>query len=319
MNRITLGRSGIEISRIIMGTWQAGKDMWAGIDDADTVKALRTAYEYGITTFDTASAYGNGHSEKIVGKALAGVRSHVVYATKVFANRLRYDQVISSCERSLQNLGTDVIDLFQIHWPSGAFGTPKVPIEESMKAMEDLKTQGKIRSVGVSNFSRKQIQEASQFGRIDSLQPPYSLFWRHVESDAAPYCVENGITLLAYSPMAQGFLSGKFGPDHTFSPEDHRSKNRLFQPDLYPVVQEAVGRLRPIAEQYGITLAQLALAWVVSHPGTCAIAGARDASQVSENAGAADITLSPEVLAEMDRIGRTVTDRLDANPVMWKF
>src|SRR6476469_788772 len=163
--------------------------MWVGVEDADTIKAIRAAFEAGITTIDTAEVYGEGHSERVVAEALSDVRDQVVYATKVFANHLKYDQVIEACDRSLKNLKTDYIDLYQIHWPSGAFKSEVVPIEETMRALNDLKQQGKIRAIGVSNFSRAQLEEASQYGRIDSLQPPYSLFWRYIETDITPYCV----------------------------------------------------------------------------------------------------------------------------------
>lgn len=302
-----------------MGTWQAGKKMWAGIDDTETVKAMRAAFDSGITTFDTATVYGDGHSEQIVGKALKDVRHEVVLATKVFANRLKRDQVFESCHQSLRDLGTDHIDLYQIHWPSGSFGGKTVPIEETLGAMNELRHQGKIRAIGVSNFSRDQLAEACQYSEISSLQPPYSLFWRHVEADTLPYCVENNITIMAYSSMAQGFLTGKFGPDHKFAKKDHRSKSKLFKPENYQRIQAALTRLRPIAEENQVSLGQLALAWVISHPGVCAIAGARNAEQATQNAKAADVSLADEDLAEIDTIGRTVTDHLDDNPVMWEF
>lgn len=314
-----LGTSDVKISPIIMGTWQAGKDMWVGIDDFQTTKALQAAFEAGITTVDTAEYYGNGHSERIVGEALADVRDQVIYATKVFSNHLKYDQVIEACHRSLKNLKTDYIDLYQIHWPAGSWGTELVPIEETMGALNDLKQQDKIRAIGVSNFSKTQLEEAAGYGRIDSLQPPYSLFWRHLEKDAMDYCVENNITILAYSSMAQGLLTGKFGPDHKFAKGDHRSRNKLFKPENYQRVQQALDKLRPMAEQRGISLAQLSLAWLIAQPGTCAIAGARNAEQVIDNAKAAEINLSAADLAEIDGIGRTVTDHLDDSPVMWEF
>jgi myo-inositol catabolism protein IolS len=312
-----LGSSGIRISSIIMGTWQTGKAMWVGIDDAESSRAIRAAFDAGITTFDTAEYYGHGHSERVLGQALADVRDRVVYATKVFANHLKYNQVVKSCHESLKNLKTDTIDLYQIHWPAGSFGTRKVPIEETMRALTDLKTQGKIRSIGVSNFSRAELEEAAQYGPIDSLQPPYSLFWRQVEKEAMPYCMEKGLAVLAYSPMAQGILTGKFGPDHTFEKGDHRADNRLFQPPLYRRVQQALAQLRPVAERKGITLGQLALAWVTAQPNTCAIAGARSADQITASARAADVALSKLELEELDSIGRTVTDLLDDNPVQW--
>ena len=314
-----LGQSEIQISSIIMGLWQAGKEWWVGIDDKETTQAVRAAVAAGITTFDTAEAYGKGHSERILASATSELREKLVYATKVFANHLKYDQVLDACHRSLKNLRTDYIDLYQIHWPSGSFGFDEVPIGETMGALNELKEQGKIRSIGVSNFSRRQLQEAAEYGRIDSLQPPYSLFWRQVEEDAMSFCAERKITILAYSPMAQGLLTGKFGPNHAFARGDVRENNKLFQPDIYVRVQEALGNLRPIAERKGITLGQLALVWVASHPETCAIAGARNANQVYENAKAGDLSLTDEELSEIDQIGRGVTDFLGDNPVMWEF
>ena len=314
-----LGRSDLQISPIIMGLWQAGKDMWVGIDDRQTTKAIRAACDAGITTFDTAEAYGHGHSEQILASATRDIRDKLIYATKVFANHLKHDQVFDACHRSLKNLHTDYIDLYQIHWPAGSFGTKQVPIGETMGALNALKEQSKIRSIGVSNFSPVQLQKALEYGQIDSLQPPYSLFWRHVEKDAMSFCVDNKITILAYSPMAQGFLTGKFGADHKFAEGDIRAKNRLFQPDMYARVQEALARLRPIAERKGVTLGQLALAWVISHPQTCAIAGARNADQSTKNASAGSISLSEAELSEIDEIGRGVTDNLDENPIMWNF
>jgi len=313
----TLGMSDLKISSILMGTWQAGKEMWVGIDDAQSTRAIRAAVEVGVTTFDTASAYGKGHSERILGAALADVRTEVILATKVFANRLKFNQVIGSCHQSLKNLKTDYIDLYQIHWPAGSFGTRSVPIEETLAAMTELKEKGKIRAIGVSNFSCIQLEEAIRYARIDSFQSPYSLFWRHVEGDAMSYCRENDISMLAYSPMAQGLLSGKFAQDHKFEKGDHRAKNKLFEPENFQRARQALDRLRPIAEKNAASLAQLALAWVLSHTNTYAIAGARNADQVVQNARAAALDLSENDLARMDEIGGLVTDYLDENPVLW--
>ncbi len=314
-----LGRSGIEISAIVMGTWQAGKTMWAGIEDGEIDRAMRAAYDAGITTFDTATVYGNGHSERMLGKALHDVRDRVVIATKVFAHSLAYDKVFQACHKSLKDLNTDYIDLYQIHWPAGAFGSKKVPVEETLSALGKLREEGKIRAIGVSNFSRAQLEAASQYARIDSMQPPYSLFWRQVETDAMPYCLEKEISVLAYSPMAQGILTDKFGADPAFEKGDHRAKNKLFQPEHYERVQAALKQLRPIAESKGITPGQLALAWIISRPGTCAIAGARNSDQAVQNAEAGDIVLTESELSEMEIISRSVTDYLDDDPVQWKW
>ncbi|NEU72423.1 aldo/keto reductase [Hassallia byssoidea VB512170] len=319
MEKRRLGTSDVQITPILMGTSQAGKKMWVGIEDADSIKAIKAAFEAGITTFDTAEVYGEGHSEQIVAEALSDVRDRVEYATKVFANHLKYDLVIEACDRSLKNLKTDYIDLYQIHWPSGSFNSEKVPIEETMKALNHLKELGKIRAIGVSNFSRTQLQEAANYGRIDSLQPPYSLFWRQVEKDAVPYCVENNISIVAYSPLAQGLLTGKFAADHKFDPQDNRAKNKLFQGENYQRAQQALDKLRPIADRHNCTLAQLALAWLIAQPQANAIAGARHSSQAIANAKAADVKLSEDELQEIDGIGRIVTDHLDSSSIMWNW
>ncbi len=319
MKTRALGTSDIQITPIVMGTWQAGKRMWVGIEDEESIKAIRAAYESGITTIDTAEIYGEGHSEQIVAKALADVREKVVYASKVFANHLQYDQVLSACDRSLQNLQTDYIDLYQIHWPSGYFNSEVVPIEETMEALNKLKEQGKIRAIGVSNFSGKQLEAAAQYGRIDSLQPPYSLFWRQVETDAMPYCIANNISILAYSSLAQGLLTGKFGLEHKFAEGDHRAKNKLFQTENYQRVQQALQQLRPIAKSHNCTQAQLSLAWLIAQPQTNAIAGARNAKQAAENAQAESVNLSPDEIEQISQIGKQVTEHLDDNPVMWNW
>ncbi|MGF1588146.1 MAG: aldo/keto reductase [Pleurocapsa sp.] len=319
MKTRSLGTSEIQITPILMGTWQAGKRMWAGIDDEESVSAIRAAVEAGITTIDTAEVYGEGHSEQIVAKAVGDLRDQLVYASKVFANHLQYDQVIAACDRSLTNLKTDYLDLYQIHWPSGSFNNEVVPIEETMNALNKLKEDGKIRAIGVSNFNRTQLEEAAQYGRIDSLQPPYSLFWRKIETDAVPYCVEHNISILAYSSLAQGLLTGKFSPGHQFAKEDHRSANVLFQGENFERAQNALEQLKPIAEKHSCTLAQLSLAWLIAQPQTNAIAGARTAAQAQDNAKAASVNLSPDELQAIDRIGRQVTDHLDDNPVMWNW
>lgn len=314
-----LGTSGIQITPILTGTWQAGKKMWVGIEDAETIKAIRAAFDAGITTIDTAEVYGEGHSERIVADAVSDVRDKAVYATKVFANHLKYDQVIEACDRSLKNLKTDYIDLYQIHWPSGSFKSEVVPIQETISALNHLKEKGKIRAIGVSNFSRTQLEEAAQYGRIDSVQPPYSLFWRWVEKDVTPYCVENNISILAYSPLAQGLLTGKFELGHQFDPADNRAKNKLFQGENYQHAQQALAKLRPIAERHQCSLAQLALAWLIAQPQANAIAGMRDAQQALDNAKAGEIKLSADELKEIDAIGRIVTDHLDDSPIMWNW
>ncbi|MEO1670985.1 MAG: aldo/keto reductase [Cyanobacteria bacterium J06631_2] len=319
MEKRSLGTSAVKITPILLGTWQAGKKMWSGIDDSETIEAIRAGVEAGITTIDTAEVYGEGHSERIVAQAVSDRRDRLEYASKVFANHLQYDEVITACERSLSNLQTDYLDLYQIHWPSGSFGNEAVPIEETMSALNKLKEDGKIRAIGVSNFNRQQLAEASTYGRIDSLQPPYSLFWRKIEQDAVPYCIKHDISVLAYSSMAQGLLTGKFIPGHKFDPDDHRSANVLFKGENFERATQALQQLKPIAERHNCSLAQLSLAWLIAQPQANAIAGVRTVEQAQSNAQAASVNLSAEDLQAIDRIGRQVTDHLDDNPVMWDW
>ncbi|MCA2723508.1 MAG: aldo/keto reductase [Microcystis sp. M048S1] len=319
MQKRYLGQTNIEITPLLVGTWQAGKKMWAGIEDEESIQAIRAAFEAGITTVDTAEIYGEGHSELIVAQALADVREQVIYATKVFANHLKYEKVIAACHRSLKNLQTDYIDIYQIHWPSGSWNTEIVPISETMAALNYLKAQGKIRAIGVSNFSRSQLEEAGQYARIESIQPPYSLFWRSVEKEIMPYCIDNNISILAYSPLAQGLLTGKFRNGYQLAAEDHRIKNKLFHGENFQRVQAALNQLEPIAERYNCSLAQLSLAWLIKQPQTNAIAGVRNAAQAVNNAQAMTINLTPEDLKLIDNIGKQVTDFLDDNPVLWDF
>ncbi|MDJ1171059.1 aldo/keto reductase [Roseofilum sp. BLCC_M154] len=320
MQTYPLGNTDIQITPIIMGTWQADKSMWFGTDEEELMQGLRAGFEAGITTVDTASEYGEGDSERLVGRALRDVRDRMVFATKLWVSDFRYDAAIAACEQSLKNLQTDYIDLYQLHWPSGSWGSEIVPIAETMQAMVDLKQQGKIRAIGVSNFSIDQMEEARQYGPIDSLQPPYSLFWRSIEGEIKTYCIEQNWSILAYSPLCQGLLTGKFGPDHQFLPGDHRAKNKLFvNRDHYQRVQNALEQLRPIAAEKECTLAQLALAWVMAGPRTHAIAGFRNIQQVQDNAKAAEIKLSEEDLEKISAIGSTVTDHIQYHPVLWDF
>jgi myo-inositol catabolism protein IolS len=319
MQHRPLGQSGLSISAIVAGGWQAGKEDWVGIDDADSIAAYRAAFERGVTTFDTAEEYGGGHSERLLAEALGHARDQIVIATKVSWKNLRREAVLRACEQSLARLRTDRIDLYQVHWPAGSFGSEVVPLEETMSALAELKQQGKIRAIGVSNFNRAQLEAAAAVTRVDSLQPPYSLFWRKIEADAMPYCVDHQIAIIAYSPLAQGLLTGRFGPGHQFPPGDNRNDNKLFAGDNYERAQAALARLRPISARYGVTLGQLALAWLCAQPQTVAAAGARTAEQAAQNAAAGDLRISDEDLAAIDAIGRTVTDPMDADPVMWTW
>lgn len=319
MKKKQLGATSLQISAVIFGGWQAGKEYWVGIDDQESIAAHRAAFDAGITTFDTAEEYGAGHSERILAEALGAHRDEIVICTKVSWANLRREKVIAACEGSLARLRTDHIDLYQIHWPAGTFGSEVVPIEETMGALADLKAEGKIRAIGVSNFSLAELAAARAAAPVDAIQPCYSLFFRHFERETLACCEEHHISVLAYSPLAQGLLTGRFGPGTTFPEGDNRRDNKLFQGETFARALDALAALRPIAERNGLTTAQLALAWLLQRPQTAVIAGARSPAQAVANAKAGDVILSAADREEIDRIGWTVARPLLDDPMMWRW
>jgi aryl-alcohol dehydrogenase-like predicted oxidoreductase len=311
-----LGNSDLNISVVGLGCWVMGKEMWAGADDSESIAAIHAAIDLGINWVDTAEGYGDGHSESVVGQALADRRDKMLIATKVSPHKLHREGVLSACEASLERLQTDHIDLYQIHWPSGS----GVPIEETMGTLVELQEQGKISVIGCSNFDPAQMEDARKYGKLESLQPPWSLFWRHVEKEIVPFCIERNIGVVAYSPMAQGLLTGKYTPDNRPPADDHRNHSLLFNGETFEHALAAVARIREIGASYGKKPGQTALRWLIQQPGlTAAIVGARRPSQVEENVGAADWALSDADLAELSRLGDDVMSTLpDDSPVMWR-
>ena len=306
MRYIQLGRSGLRVSRVCFGTWQFGGD-WGEVERDDAIAAVRAALDNGVTFFDTAQAYGFGESEALLAEALGDDihRDDVVVATKgglrdvgdgverdASAGFLR-----EGVEASLSHLGVEAIDLYQVHWPDG-----QTPFEETGAALVALKDEGKIRHVGVSNFSPEQMDELSRTVEVETDQPPYSLFNRGIEAEVLPYCREQDIGVLVYGPLSHGLLSGNFDPS-TMHEGDWRRDHEPFAGDNLERNLEAVERLGAFAEQRGYTLAQLAVAWVLAQPGVhVAIAGARRPGHVEGIAPAADIDLSEDELAEIDEL-----------------
>lgn len=300
-----------------IGTWQAGKNQWVGIDDASIDQALDLAFRHGVRLFDTAPDYGNGYSECVLGRAIVRWDSDVCVVSKLSPFRLAYSDVGASSEASLRRLKRDYLDALLIHWPSGAFGSDVVPISDTMRALTELKKAGKIRWVGVSNFSLPQLMEARQYGPIDLIQVPYSLFWPHIQHDLLPFCQSHGITILAYSPLAQGLLTGKFLPDHVFDRGDHRRRNILFKAHLQKHVACAINELKVLAISHQFTLPQLALRWVSSQ-GIIPVVGVREPAQVSDNLGGLALPFPISLKQKMDRIASHVVEHLDQNRVMWR-
>lgn len=309
----------LPLSKVIMGTWQAGKEYWPGIDDAQIKEAISAAFHSGITSFDTAEEYGNGLSEQTLGAVLKPHRQQVQLLSKVFSNHLRAEQVREACHRSLQNLQTDYLDLYQIHWPAGSWDSDVVPIGETMEALLKLRDEGKILHIGVSNFTLEELQAANAHGDVGYIQPSYNLFWRAFDKHLRPYCETHGIHILAYSALAQGLLAGKFSTPPTFGEDDNRRANRLFKAPHLDRALLAINQLRPIAEAKGLTLAQLTLSWCAAQPNTYPIAGARNATQITDSARVTEIQLDAETLAEVDRIGRQVSDPFMDTPLLWDW
>ncbi len=317
-----LGNSTVAVTPIAFGAWAIGGWMWGGADERDALRAIRAAVDRGMTTIDTAPVYGLGKSEELIALALEDVpRDRYQILTKYglnwetdegelffedptmplkmykFASKKRVKQ---ECEKSLKRLRTDVIDLYQIHWPD-----PTTPIAETMEAVADLQREGKIRAAGVCNYSADQVREARETITIVSDQVPYSMVKRDIEGDLIPYAVESDLSILAYSPLQRGLLTGKFSRDRKFNPGDSRKDSRHFTPENIDRVQVFLKQLRPIAEAHNATIAQVVLAWTLRQRGiTCVLAGARNENQVAENIRAAELTLSDEEVT-------TLTARLE--------
>jgi aryl-alcohol dehydrogenase-like predicted oxidoreductase len=309
-----LGYSDLHLTTIGLGTWAMGGGGWAfgwgPQDDADTIAAIRRALELGINWIDTAAVYGVGHSEEMVGKAIAGRRDEIIIATKCSRvwnpgetrpfGRLKADSVRREAEASLRRLGVEVIDLYQIHRPE-----PDEDIEEGWGAIAGLIREGKVRYGGVSNFDMAQLKRIQAIHPVASLQPPYSMLRREVEAELLSYCAANDIGVVAYSPMQAGLLTGQFSRERAaqLPDNDWRRRNSHFQEPQLSANLDLVESLRPIAERNGRTLAQLAIAWVLRRPEvTAAIVGARRPAQIEETAPAADWTLSAADIAETEAL-----------------
>jgi aryl-alcohol dehydrogenase-like predicted oxidoreductase len=310
-----IGNSDLSLSVITFGSWAAGGWMWGGTESNDAVKAIQAAYDAGVTSIDTAPAYGQGLSEEIVGEAVKNIgRDKVQVITKfglrwdstegkfyfssksnegqdvnMYRNASR-ESIIKECEDSLRRLQTDYIDLYQIHWP-----VDETPIQETMETVDLLIRQGKVRYAGVCNYSAEQVKEADKYVNIISDQVPYSMLRRKIEEELVPFTIKNNKAILAYSPLQLGVLTGKMKPGHKFNDGDHRSNLYYFTDENINKINAFLEKIRSIAETKNAALGQLVLAWTIEQPGiTIALVGARNPKQALENAAAADIKLSVE-------------------------
>lgn len=318
-----LGSTDIDISAVAMGCWPiVGGSTWGEQDEAQSVATIHAALDAGITFFDTAEAYGAGHSESLLGRELGARRREVVIASKVNGDHLRPDDLRKSCEQSLRRLKTDTIDLYQIHWPSR-----HVPLADTMGALEKLKREGKVRAIGVSNFGVRDLSELLEISPCVTNQLPYNLLWRAVEFEIQPLCVENSVGILCYSPLMQGLLTGKFkSPDDVpegrartrhFSCDRPQSRHGEpgFEAETFATV-EGIGRICDDIQQ---PMADVALAWLLHRPGvTCVLAGARRPEQIRENARAGDLKLSDEIINELNATTDELKEKLGPNPDVWQ-
>jgi aryl-alcohol dehydrogenase-like predicted oxidoreductase len=305
-----LGKNGPEISVIGFGSWAIGGGGWASAwgdqDDQLSIESIRAALDAGVTFYDTAAAYGLGHSEEIVGQALKGDRQKVILATKCglvwdedkkITKNGTYDSVINEAEASLRRLGTDYIDLYQMHWPDT---DQHAPAEETMRAMEKLVQDGKIRYVGVSNYSVQLLEESLAVRHVDALQPPYSILRPAAEKELLPFCLEKGIGVVGYSSLTSGLLSGNYTYDTKFDESDWRSRNKAHTGEGLRKNVDIVEKLKVIASRLDLTMPQLAVAYTLAHPAlTSAIVGVRKPSHITSVLPAVDVKLDEATLAEI--------------------
>jgi len=301
MEMRTLGPNGPKITTIGFGAWAIGGPWiygWGSVDDNESVRAIHRALDTGVNWIDTAAAYGLGHSEEVVARALSGIAARPLVATKCglipdgkggVGNSLAPPSIRRECEASLKRLRVECIDLYQIHWAD-----PGTPLEDAWGAMAALREEGKVRFIGVCNFDAPMLRRCMNVAPVQSLQPPYSLLERGVEGETLDYCLQQGIGVVAYSPMQSGLLTGKFDRLR-LAPDDWRLQNPLYREPKLSIALNLVDRLRPIAEAHGKSVGQVAVAWVLRHPAvTSAIVGARTGAQAGENAGAAGLSLSDD-------------------------
>jgi aryl-alcohol dehydrogenase-like predicted oxidoreductase len=308
-----LGFSELHLTAVGLGTWAIGGPWlygWGPQDDSDSLAAIRRALELGINWIDTAAIYGVGHAEEMLGRAIAGRRDEVIVATKCgrlwdddadeLKSSLKADSIRREVEGSLRRLKVEVIDLYQIHWPD-----PDEDIEEGWSTIAELIHEGKVRYGGVSNFSLAQLKRLQPIHPVASLQPPYNMLQREVEDELLAYCAANRIGVIAYGPMSAGLLTGKLTRQRIADlPQgDWRRRDTKFNEPQVSANLRLVEGLRPIAERKGISLAQLAIAWVLRRPEvTAAIVGARRPDQIEETAAAGDMSLSEAEIAEIEAL-----------------
>ncbi len=322
MQHRQLGNSDIQVSPIAVGFWGiVGGDYWGEQDETDTINTVHSALDAGINFFDTAEGYGDGYSEQMLGRALKDRRNEAIIASKVSAHNLAPDDLRAACERSLTNLQTDVIDLYQVHWPNH-----ELPFADIMTTLLDLQQEGKIRVIGVSNFGKLDGPDMMQHGRYDANQLPYSLLWRAIEFDIQPQCVEHNVSILPYSPLNQALLTGRYS--NADEMPYHRTRTRHFNGNrknsrhgtsgFESETFETVDRIREICDDIGESMVHVALAWLLHKPAvTSVLAGARTPKHIESNVKAGSLVLSDETMQRLDDATNDLKQKLGSDPDMW--
>lgn len=303
-----LGQSGLSVSTITHGCMELGGGKWFTREKEHNVALLRTAFDHGVTSFDTAEGYGAGRSEEIVGEALRDVRDRCTIATKVLPEHLHAADVRKAAEGSLRRLGTDRIDLLYIHWPNAA-----IPLEETLTEMNRLKDEGKIRAIGVSNFDLALLTQATAYAQIDALQPEFNLLERKVQfTDELTFCEEHKISVLSYNSIAKGILSGAF---HFYGAKldeaDFRNLKPLFSAANMESERPLLELLAQCAKAHGASISQIAVAWVLAQRGmSAAIVGTQNEKHFLDNLNAVNVILTAEELSQLDQLSAGVIARL---------
>ena len=325
MEHRPFGQTGLDVSAIGFGCWEVGGG-YGSIEVQEFNRAVGRALDLGINCFDTAEGYGMGASERALGEALGSRREEAIVVSKFGMNyrdkpNLRdssRERVLATIDKTLKNLGTDYVDVYLVHWPDRL-----VPFEETMRALDELVNDGKIRFVGLSNFKREEIEACMQVRRVDVVQYGWHLFDRRMQREIFPYCQENGIGVMAYGSLAFGLLTGTFTEDTSFGKDDWRSRaggsmagmrlfDALFGAEMFPRNLQVVDELKVLAGKYGKSLPQLALRWAISHPAvSTSLVGCRNVAELEDNAGAIGWSISDEDRAGIDAIFA----RHDVNPV----
>ncbi|QUS36333.1 aldo/keto reductase [Falsirhodobacter algicola] len=317
----TFGKTDLATTKIVYGC-MGGAGAFGPQEERDSIEALRAAHEVGINFFDTAEVYGNGYSEQLLRAALGGQRKEIVISSKVAGKHLAPADVMTACEGSLKNLGTDYIDLYMLHWPNR-----DVPLEDSIGALQRLKEQGKIRWYGVSNFGREDLTEALALGDIAVDQLPYHLFFRAIEHEVQPICEAAEVPIMCYSSLMQGLLAGKYRKLDDFPVE--RARTRMFDHRKWPEAthsehgaedagQELLNALWRMVEETGISMEELAIGWLKSRPAVGGvIVGTRNGAQSRGLGKLLDITLAPEILTALDEASDRLKHELGTDIDMW--